>query len=335
MMPLPAGDDPSDMTSKITVVMPNYNHGQYIAESLAALLSQIPAPAKILFIDDASTDGSLDIVRALAERHPQIEIIANSRNLGVVANCNIGLEKVATPYVYFAAADDKVLPGFLSSAQTMLDGTDMIDMASQASLDMTPDGQVICGTEGPMRHLENGLYSPAEIERLTLRFGNLTQGNATVYRKGALIALGGLPDIGPYADGIAMLALSLRKGAAISIIPRALWRRRPDSFSAMTQRNISQSLDYLAAAQAFLHQHLKETPHVGFAPRWHSLALYQIASGFVLAGQIGPLKGRVPGYRLIALLSRIGVFGRQLGNLLLLCHLAPSSLPAAIRHKFS
>ena len=42
---------------------------------------------KIIFIDDSSTDGILEVIRGLSELHDEIEVVENDRNKGVVACC--------------------------------------------------------------------------------------------------------------------------------------------------------------------------------------------------------------------------------------------------------
>ena len=99
---------------EITVVMPNYNHRQYIESSIVSVLSQKAKPKKIIFIDDGSTDGSLEVIRGLSELHDEIEVVENDRNKGVVACCKHGLNLVRTPLVFFIALDDVICNDFFS-----------------------------------------------------------------------------------------------------------------------------------------------------------------------------------------------------------------------------
>ena len=48
---------------KISAVIPNYNHAPYLEERIRSVLSQTRPPDEILFLDDASTDGSPEIAR--------------------------------------------------------------------------------------------------------------------------------------------------------------------------------------------------------------------------------------------------------------------------------
>ena len=71
----------------ITVVIPCYNevgNVQPMAEAILALFHErlTSYDCSILFIDNASTDGTQEILRSLCANHPQIQVILNARNFG-------------------------------------------------------------------------------------------------------------------------------------------------------------------------------------------------------------------------------------------------------------
>ena len=104
----------------ISIVVPNYNHAQYLPRCLTALVTQSAPPLEIIVIDDASTDNSLDMIEDFARQHACIRVIRNSTNQGVVAGMNRGVELAQGDYLLFAAADDQLLPGFLEKSVTLL-----------------------------------------------------------------------------------------------------------------------------------------------------------------------------------------------------------------------
>ncbi len=105
---------------RISVVVPNYNHGQYLARCLNALLNQSVPPHEIIIVDDASTDHSLAVLREYAHRNSIIRVYENEVNLGVNATINRGMALASGDYLLFTAADDEVRPGIFSSAIRML-----------------------------------------------------------------------------------------------------------------------------------------------------------------------------------------------------------------------
>ncbi len=109
----------NDLT--LSVVIPNYNHAACLPKALQSVLNQSYAPQEILVIDDASTDQSLEVIADFTRRHPSVRCHRNPKNLGVVANMNLGLELARGRYLYFLGADDEALPGFFEPAVKLLD----------------------------------------------------------------------------------------------------------------------------------------------------------------------------------------------------------------------
>src|SRR5437764_4186604 len=109
-------------TADLSVVMANYNHARYLPRALDAVLSQSARPRDIILLDDASTkDNSLEVLDGYARRFPEIRVVRNERNLGVVPTYNKGIGLASSEYLLLAAADDYILPGFLEKAVTLLE----------------------------------------------------------------------------------------------------------------------------------------------------------------------------------------------------------------------
>ena len=80
-------------------------------------LHALPEKPKIVVVDNASSDGTVDAVR---RRHPYVEVIPLPGNLGG-AGRNVGVRRVVTPYVAFADDDSWWAPGSLSRAADVFD----------------------------------------------------------------------------------------------------------------------------------------------------------------------------------------------------------------------
>ena len=106
----------ADHNERLCVVLPNYNHAWCIARALQALVDQDHPPSEIIIVDDGSTDDSLSTVRQFGPSHVPIRLLTNGRNLGVVPSLQRGLLVSRARYIYFAASDDWVQPGFFSRA---------------------------------------------------------------------------------------------------------------------------------------------------------------------------------------------------------------------------
>lgn len=97
----------------ISVVIPLYNKGRYVARALESLAAQTHAHYEAIIVDDGSTDEGPAIVRACG--NPRVRLISQA-NAGPGAARNRGLAEVRGPLVAFLDADDAWAPGFLEHA---------------------------------------------------------------------------------------------------------------------------------------------------------------------------------------------------------------------------
>ena len=108
-----------DSTPVISVIMPVYNPGKYLAQSIESILAQTFGRFKFIIVNDCSTDSSHAVIssytdqRIVYKQHPQ--------NRGVVAAMNTGLQEADTPYVCIMHADDIALPERLEKQKEWLD----------------------------------------------------------------------------------------------------------------------------------------------------------------------------------------------------------------------
>jgi len=103
----------------LSIMMANYNYGQYIGESLEAILTQSFSPTEVIVTDDGSTDNSVEVIRGFQKRYPNLRLLRNEKNMGVLYSINRCLSEAKGDYVYPASSDDKVLPGFFEKSMDM------------------------------------------------------------------------------------------------------------------------------------------------------------------------------------------------------------------------
>ncbi|OLB80950.1 MAG: glycosyl transferase family 2 [Actinobacteria bacterium 13_2_20CM_2_71_6] len=109
--------------SSVSVVIPCYRYGHYLAECVASVLDHQPGvDVRVLIIDDASPDDSAERARALAAADPRIEVRVHAQNMGHIATYNEGLLEWADgDYSVLLSADDRLTPGALTRAVGLLD----------------------------------------------------------------------------------------------------------------------------------------------------------------------------------------------------------------------
>lgn len=92
----------------LTVIVPVYNSSATICRCLDSIINQSLKKIKIIIIDNASTDNSLEIINEYTLHYPQISLYHNEQNMGPGNARNIGLKNADTKYITFLDSDDWV-----------------------------------------------------------------------------------------------------------------------------------------------------------------------------------------------------------------------------------
>ncbi len=104
---------------RVSVVIPCFNHGLYLPETLASLESQSFRDFEIIIVDDGSTDQvTLDLFNRLDHRGMKV---IRTENKGVSAARNLGIAEAAGPLIMALDADDYVGPDYLNKAVTVFE----------------------------------------------------------------------------------------------------------------------------------------------------------------------------------------------------------------------
>ena len=99
----------------VSVLIPCWNAAASIERALDSALGERGVPLECVVVDDGSTDGTLDLVRAVAARDPRVSVLALATNQGVSNARNRGLEVVRGEWLTLLDADDRFLPGGLGT----------------------------------------------------------------------------------------------------------------------------------------------------------------------------------------------------------------------------
>ena len=101
----------------ISVVIPLYNKQREVAAAVRSALAQSYPPAEIVVVDDGSTDGGAEVVRAIGS--PLVRLVEQA-NAGVCAARNHGIAETSGEYIALLDADDEWEPGFLAEIAAMI-----------------------------------------------------------------------------------------------------------------------------------------------------------------------------------------------------------------------
>ncbi len=92
----------------VSIVMPNYNSEKYVAETIKSVLDQTYENWELLFVDDCSTDNSLEIARSFNDE--RIKILQNEANSGAAVSRNYALREAKGKWIAFLDSDDLWAP---------------------------------------------------------------------------------------------------------------------------------------------------------------------------------------------------------------------------------
>lgn len=87
-----------------------YNHARFLPAALDSILAQSYPNLEVLLVDNASTDGSLTILRSYAQANPTWQLLAQPHNLGLCAAFNLAYRQARGEFLIDFATDDVLLP---------------------------------------------------------------------------------------------------------------------------------------------------------------------------------------------------------------------------------
>jgi glycosyltransferase involved in cell wall biosynthesis len=235
------------MPATLTVVLPNYNHAKFLSRALEALLAQERAPDEIIVIDDGSTDDSVRIIDQFAAKSPSIKVLLNADNRGVAPTLERGLQAASGEYIYFAAADDYVLPGFFELALRRLQANPQAGLFCGEAI--LVDGKTnrpatVRPIVRPIMHA--GYLGPAQVESLLRSTDNWILTGSAVFRRECVLWAGGFNErLGAFADGYIARKIALKFGFFFEPKAVATWVVFADSVSRQTARELQRAKDFL------------------------------------------------------------------------------------------
>lgn len=110
------------MEELVSIIMPSYNTGKYIGNSIKSVQEQTYQNWELLIVDDCSTDNSVEIVRAFEE--PRIILLQNKQNSGAAVSRNYALREAKGKWVAFLDSDDLWAPDKLEKQVSFMKEND-------------------------------------------------------------------------------------------------------------------------------------------------------------------------------------------------------------------
>ena len=207
---------------KVSVLMPVYNVEQYVGLAIESILNQTFRDIELILINDGSTDRTGEIAQSYHDA--RIRYISNSRNLGLVASLNLGLEIAGSEIIARMDGDDISMPNRLEKQyQFLFDHQDVGAVGSAV--------QIVDQNSRPIRIWK--FPSDPAMLLWTMIFSNPMAHPSVVMRKSLVQHVGGYRD---YAAEDIDLWERLSKVTLITNLPFVLLRIRKHH-SNITMKN--------------------------------------------------------------------------------------------------
>jgi GT2 family glycosyltransferase len=177
-----------------SVVIPHWNGKHFLQPCLDALRKQSYSPIEVIIVDNASSDGSQDYIKA---NYPEVQLIELPENRGFTGACNAGMQAAKGEFISLLNNDTEVDPNW---AQAVVDAfnrhpdvgmvaSKMLLFTKRDYIHTTGDG---FSTDG--RPFNRGVWQKDEGQFETEDYVFSACGGSSVYRKALLDEVGLLDD---------------------------------------------------------------------------------------------------------------------------------------------
>lgn len=132
---------------KFSVIIPVYNRRKLVSRTLQSVLRQTHRPIELILVDNASDDGSMEVLRAFQCEHHSEDFsvkVATEEVRTAAATRNRGVELATAPWLCFFDSDDEMLP-------TLLEEYARVITDSRCQLDIVIGSRTLCWGDGSRR----------------------------------------------------------------------------------------------------------------------------------------------------------------------------------------
>jgi glycosyltransferase involved in cell wall biosynthesis len=108
---------------RVSVLLSVFNGGTFLGPAVASVLAQTGPSLELIAVDDASTDGSAELLEQVARADSRLRVVRNAQNQGLVVNLNRGIELARGEFIARIDADDLHRPGKLAAQVAEMDAS--------------------------------------------------------------------------------------------------------------------------------------------------------------------------------------------------------------------
>jgi hypothetical protein len=319
----------------IAVVIPNRNDSAYLTACLDSVLQQSARPDQIIFVDDQSSDKSLEIAQGILKDISGSQIIANPTCLGTMGALNEGLKCVSSDYVLFLASNDYLIDGIFERAKSSIAFAGSPGVWSAMVWAADESGRSMYLYPSPVVAVKDTFLPPDECVRLAMSLGNWFTGTTLIFHRETLQKIGGFDkDYQGLADLLAALTIASIKGASFSPEPFGVIRLHSGGYLWRTLTD----LDGLEVILAKIETRCPKLSPILFSPKFCDRTKHRFRFAAIRASQddrctTGHGNWRGAGYSLLKAVSPLLGRHGKLRTILAFVLLRPFDIVATVWYR--
>jgi glycosyltransferase involved in cell wall biosynthesis len=254
----------------VSVVATCFNHEQYVVDCLDGIRAQTYPNVQLIVADDASTDGSVQLIRDwVARTKTECTLVLHDRNQGICRTRNDALARARGTYVAGISTDDVWLPHKLADQVAQLEALPAsVGVAYSDAARMDGDGNLLPDTFIERIRTDDGTPEGNLYETLLER--NFIPAGSTLVRRECYTAVGPYDESLPYEDWDMWLRIARRYRFAFTPRIGVRYRVHPASLSHVLTDENSGSRWWEADVGIFLK-------HLGHSRAWDAVLWDRIA----------------------------------------------------------
>ena len=249
--------------ASIDVVIPAYQYGHFLRECTTSVLDQNVKDLRVLIIDNASTDNTLEIAQQLRADDDRVEIIFHKRNLGPNTSYNEGIDWAKSDYFLLVDADDFLVDGALNRATSFMEKHPNVVFTYGMAHYIAPNGKMYPGNQVDERIDWEVISGEKFLTQFCARPIHTVPSPTAVRRTSAQKKAGYYRSELPYTDDMELwLRLALLGAVARTGRAQAVQRFHPVQQTAFyTSKMIRDFVERKAAVESFFSHEGKALPN--------------------------------------------------------------------------
>lgn len=143
----------------VSIIMPNWNCGKFVGETIHSVQSQSYQNWELVIIDDCSQDSSFDVIKTFAKDDKRIKLLQSKKNCGAAECRNYALREAKGKWIAFLDSDDLWAPYKLEKQLEFMD-TNSYDYSYTRYCEIDVHGQETgIMVSGPKRVTRLGMFA--------------------------------------------------------------------------------------------------------------------------------------------------------------------------------